>query len=1081
MSVNHEAPAAIVAVFVGPAGENVRLGSTSLHEQQVARVRDLLASADGRVIDAVDCDVCMGFTSVPAALEGAIALTSAFSRSTTFGGMYVGVGLDLADATDHPAGAARAAAVARSAQANEILLAEALAVAAEQDPPDGLVVRRVDDDSTLDIGAVYRLASARVEVPNNLVPALTSLVGRDAEIAAVRRLLDQARLVTVTGPPGAGKTRLASEVAERLLGRYEDGAWFVPLAPIGDPSLMLPTFAQALGLQPTDRSVLDAISAHLQTRHVLAVLDNFEHITEAAPELNTLLAQAPGLQMLVTSRAPLHLSGEHEYAIPPLSIPEPDETVGAIARSDAVDLFGRRAAASQPTFRVSHENARQVGEICRRLDGLPLAIELAAARVKLMSLPAILARLDHRLALLTGGPRDLPARHQSLRAAVAWSYDLLDPSAQRLFRALSVFRGGWTINGAVAVSGDEASDDDDVLQTLAMLLDASLVGRQTADSAEPRFTMLETLRQFGAERLDEAGVADAARARHATYLIEMAERYEPELTGTDQAAALDRIAIEHDNIRAALGYLVRAKPEDALRLAAGIWRFWQMRGHLQEGARWLAGALEAAAADATDGVRAKAHAAAGGLEYWRGDMIGAQQHYEAALALRRAIGDELGTADALYDLAFVFAPHLNPPPEDPRRTALAIRKAEEAELLYSRAGNEPGIAKSGWLLGMVMMYRDIDRARTMLGDVVERFRRLDDPFGLGWALRMYGLALLGTANSAAAADTFEEALRLFAAAEDGTGIGLLLDDFAQVAKAQGDILRAARLEGAAESIRQLTEAELAIVNDAPWRVDASPADGAFDPAALEQARADGRAMSQAEAAAYALRTDSPSVPDRALRVTTLGRFRVERSGQPVSHWGGPKAGSRQAQALFAFLLDRGDRGVTKDECIEVIWPDAELAQGDLNFHRTLAGLRGTLEPDGRSTSSGSVIFTNGRYRLSPSVVGWLDVGEFEQRLLNASQATDEGAAIRGLEAARSLYGGDYLDDCPVYGDSGYVEDRRGLLRGRLVDALIDLGRRYETRGDSTLAAARFREALSVSEGDCPSATGGLDRLGVPLG
>jgi len=320
---------------------------------------------------------------------------------------------------------------------------------------------------------------------------------------------------------------------------------------------------------------------------------------------------------------------------------------------------------------------------------------------------------------------------------------------------------------------------------------------------------------------------------------------------------------------------------------------------------------------------------------------------------------------------------------------------------------------------------------------------------------------------------------VFAAAHDGSALGLLLDDFAEVAHAEGDGLRAARLRGAAAGLRRVTQAE--IINENEERFgEVAPGSALTDATAIERARTDGQSMSQADAIAYALGSDTEVAPDNALRVTALGRFTVERSGQPVSHWGGPKAGSRQAQAMFALLLDRGERGAAKDEFIEIIWPDSEVTQGDLNFHRTLGGLRMTLEPDKGPGSGDAVLFANGRYRLSPSVVGWSDVSEFEQRLLNASQATDEVAAIRGLEAARSLYHGDYMDDCPLYGDSEYVEERRRFLRGRLTDALVDLGRRYEARGDQTLAAERFREALTVSGGDCPSATAGLAGLGVPI-
>ena len=510
-------------------------------------------------------------------------------------------------------------------------------------------------------------------------------------------------------------------------------------------------------------------------------------------------------------------------------------------------------------------------------------------------------------------------------------------------------------------------------------------------------------------------------------------------------------------------------------MAAGLWRFWQMRGYLVEGGRWLTAAERAAGDGAPDNLRADAQAAAGGLAYWRGDIAETTRRYESALALRRDIGEDIGVADALYDLAFVYQPEYWPPPVDPERTARAAALVGEAQDVYRRSGNEAGLAKTGWMMGNLLLQQDSPEAMAVLGASVERFRKVDDPFGLGWALYSYGLALLGCSDAASAGQAFREALELSAAAGDGSALGLLLEAFGEVAIAEGDALRATRLRGAAARNRQATEADIAFVNP-PWSKDNSTR--MTDAAALEAAWSEGRAMSQAEAIAYALTRDREAAPEGALRVSALGSTLVERAGRPVTKWGGPKAGSRQAQAMFAFLLDRGEHGVTKDEFIDVIWPDAELEQGDLNFHRTLGGLRNTLQPD--KPGEPSIVFANGRYRMNPEVVGWQDVAEFERRLLNAAQATDDIAAIRGLESARDLYRGDYLEDCPFYGDSEYVEERRRLLRGRLVDALVDLGRRYEARGDGTLAAARFREALTVSGDDCPSATDGLDRLGVPI-
>jgi DNA-binding SARP family transcriptional activator len=762
-------------------------------------------------------------------------------------------------------------------------------------------------------------------------------------------------------------------------------------------------------------------------------------------------------------------------------VPLPGDPAQELARSESVELFRRRAVAAEPGFAIGEGNANDLAELCRRLDGLPLALELAAARVRLMPVAAILARVDRRLGLLSDGPRDLPERHRSLRTAVAWSYDLLGLGEQQLFRHLSVFRGGWTIEAAAAVNGYEAPESDAVIATLSALVDSSLIVRDPSEGPEPRFTMLETLREFAGERLADAGDADLAHARHANHCLTLAEREAPRFTGPDAGSALNAVALEHDNIRAAFRYLVDHDPTSALRLGGAIWRFWQMRGHLVEGSRWLANALQAAGDGAPALTRAGALMAAAGLAYWRGDFEETSRHYEAALELWREAGDALGTADALYGLSFVYHPSFSPPPEDAERTARAAAMLTEAGELYRQALNDAGIAKSGWAMGTLMLYRDLDEARTLLGDSVQRFRELDDQFGLAWAVRTYGQALLATADTAGAAAAFGEALAIFAVAEDGSAMGMLLDDCATLAAAQGDELRAARLRGAAAGLRHLTEAELNFADDIPWMPKGNQPGGLSDAAALEQAWAEGQRMSQAEAIAYARGSDATAEPEGGLRVTALGPFAVQRSGERLKHWGGPKAGSRQAQAIFGFLLDRGERGVAKDEFIEVIWPDAEMTQGDLNFHRTIGGLRSTLDNANPSGPAGPVIFANGRYRLRPGVVGWVDVAEFERHLQHAAQATDELAAIRALEDARALYRNDYLDDCPVYGDSEYVEERRRSLRGRLLDALVDLGNRYERRGDATLAAARFREALHRAGGEYPAATVGLERLGVATG
>jgi predicted ATPase/DNA-binding SARP family transcriptional activator len=922
-------------------------------------------------------------------------------------------------------------------------------------------------------------AAVGTSPPTNLVPRPTSFVGREAQLEAVHARIQNARLVTVTGPPGAGKTRLAETLAMRMLGEFDGGAWLVELAPLRDSTLVLSATADAIGvLAASSGPPLEAIAARVAGRPTLLILDNFEHVLAAADDVANLLAAAPDLSILVTSRTLLHLSGEHEYPLAPLELPAAGAGIAELATVEAVELFARRAAAADPRFEVTEANAEHVGELCRRLDGLPLALELAAARVKLLPVPAMMSRFEHRLPLLSGGSRDVPARHRSLRAAVAWSYELLDPGEQQLFRKLSVFRGGWTFEEAAAMR--DGSDAEEALDDLAALLDSSLIVRDVTDDVVPRFTMLETLREFAAEQLVEAGEDDAARARHASLWIGIAAREAPLFVGTDAGTALDRFARDHDNVRAAFAYLLETDPAAALQLGSTVWRFWQMRGHLIEGEELLRAALGAAAEKDSATVRADALSALGSLVYWRGDIAGAKPFYEEALAIRRTLDDDSRTAAALYDLAFMFVPYFFPPPADPERTAHGVTLLQEAVERYHRLDDASGIAKTGWMLGNFMLYRDLREAELMLRTAVEQFRALDDPFGLGWALRMHGCALLGVADTATARAEFRHALGLFRASGDGSALGILLGDLAEVARIEGDGHRAAQLRGAAAGLRQETEAALANVADVPWLAGTRPLEEIISAAEIEAAAAAGRAMTQSEAIAFALDETEPPTGGEALAVTALGPFVVERAGTRVTGWGGPKAGSRQAQAMFAFLLDRGERGVAKDEFIEVIWPDADVAQGDLNFHRTLGGLRATLEPERGDEPSSSVTFANGRYRLNPGIVGNQDVDEFERDLRQAAQATDESAAIRHLEDARAVYRADYLDDCPIYGDSEYVEERRTALRGRLLDALIDLGRRYERRGETLLAADRYREALAVAGGDITSAGEGLERLGVSV-
>ena len=472
--------------------------------------------------------------------------------------------------------------------------------------------------------------------------AATPLVGRRLELAAVAALFrdEGARLVTLTGPGGTGKTRIALAVAQMLESELRDGAVFVSLAPVADPELLVHTIAQALDVQEGERSLGEGVTRHLQQRRLLLVLDNFEQLLAAAPFLGELLAATPRLWILATSRAPLRLAAEHEYPVAPFDTADPDLAFEELVKTDVLRLFAARARAVDPGFDLDTATAPDVARLCARLDGLPLAIELAAARAKLLAPAEILQRLEREPQLLRSGPRDAPARQQTLAATIRWSYDLLGPDERLAFARLGVFVGGCPLSAAEQVC-------DAGLETLAALVDHNLLRRR-----DSRLTMLETVRHFAAERLPETGESEV-RLRHVEWLIELAESLETRVVVGDDVW-LGLVQPEHDNIRAALAWSLEEAPELALRLAAGLRTFWEVRGHFSEGFRWLEDAL-LRAADAPPQLRMKALAISGSIATRLGDQDGAQNRKEAALAIARELGDELWIARELGDLGTIAA------------------------------------------------------------------------------------------------------------------------------------------------------------------------------------------------------------------------------------------------------------------------------------------------------------------------------------------------------------------------------------------------------------------------------------------
>jgi predicted ATPase/DNA-binding SARP family transcriptional activator len=472
----------------------------------------------------------------------------------------------------------------------------------------------------------------------------TALVGRRLELAFVSALFrdEGARLVTLTGPGGTGKTRLGLAVAHELEPELRDGAIFVSLAPVSSPELLVPAIAEALDVREGERDLAEGVIEHVRERRLLLVLDNFEQILSAAPFVGDLLAAAPRLWILATSRAPLRLAAEREYPVPPFDAPDLALPFEALVKTDAVRLFAVRAQAVDPGFELDLESALEVARVCGRLDGLPLAIELAAARAKLLAPAEILERLEREPNLLPSGPRDAPARQQTLAATIHWSYDLLGPDERLAFVRLGVFVGGCTLEAAEGVC-------DVTLESLGTLVDNNLLRRR-----DGRFMMLETVRHFAAERLEEAG-AEELRRRHAEWLTELAETMaERTLAGEDITVWLDRIQLEHDNIRAALAWSLQHEPELTLRQASSLRLFWEVRGLFREGLQWIEDALPYAG-DMTPEIRFRALASSGAIATRLGDLDLAQERKEAALALAREVGDELWIARELSDLGTVAA------------------------------------------------------------------------------------------------------------------------------------------------------------------------------------------------------------------------------------------------------------------------------------------------------------------------------------------------------------------------------------------------------------------------------------------
>src|SRR5947209_814260 len=743
-----------------------------------------------------------------------------------------------------------AARIMNAGHGGQVLLSQTTRDLVEHDLPEGVRLRDRGEHRRKDLGRKSHLFQLVIDGmpadfpplrtlvahPNNLPIQPTPLVGREQDVLAVKDLLchEQVCLVTLTGPGGVGKTRLSLQVAAELTEHFSDGIFFVSLAPLSDPALVVPTIARTLGIrEAAGYSLLDRLKEELQQKQQLLLLDNFEQVVSASVQVADLLTVCSQLKLLVTSRQVLHVHAEHEYAVPPLAMPDlthlPDPAT--LAHCPAVALFLQRAQSVKPEFALTDTNARAVAEICAHLDGLPLAIELATARMKLLPLQALLARLGQRLTLLTSGARDAPVRQQTLRNTIEWSYHLLDPREQRLFRRLAIFVGGCTLTSIEAVCKALNDDAEPILDGVASLIDKSLLLHIEQEGQEPRLLMLETIREYGLETLAASGEMESTRKAHADYYVLLAEEAEPELAGAQQVVWLKRLEREHDNLRAAMQWSLERgeagkRIEKALQLGGVLERFWVVRGHRSEGRAFLAEVLTRSAGEKTP-LRAKALIAAArlafsqnryeqgealaqegralfrelgdrrgialsldrlGMAAWRrGNFTMARALMEEDLALFREVGDQQRVAWSLFTLALLASKQ-----GEYSRAQILLG---ESLALHRTLGNTRGIAASLSQLAWVIFVSRGDKARvsTLLEEVRTLNREVGDKEGLAVSCTLSAWFALSQGNTAAARSLVEEGLILYREMGHQEGTAESLTMLARVEAYQGNYATARKL------------------------------------------------------------------------------------------------------------------------------------------------------------------------------------------------------------------------------------------------------------------------------------------------
>jgi predicted ATPase len=876
------------------------------HDEILRRVSE---EHDGHVFKTVGDAFCCAFSTATDALEAALEAQRALLSSEwkERGPLKVRMALHTGAAEERDGDyfgppVNRVARLLSAAHGGQVLLSLPAQELVRDQLPPGTGISDLGEHRLKDLfrpERVFQLSAPElpVEFPplrtldayrNNLPLQPTPLVGREKEVSEVCDLLrsDETRLLTLTGPGGSGKTRVALQTAADLLDDFPDGTYFVPLATLTEAELLIPAVAETLGVKETGEQPLgETIKDYLSQRRLLLLLDNFEQVLEAALAVTELLSAAAGLKVLATSRAPLGLYGEHEFPVPPLTLPDLKRPppLERLTQYEAVGLFVQRARAIKPDFSITNESAPAVAEICVRLDGLPLAIELAAARIKMLPPKAMLQRLGSRLKLLTGGARDLPERQRTLRDTIEWSHALLEEGEQQLFGRLAVFSGGRTLEAIEAICDAEGDLPVDVFEGVSSLLDKSLLRQEEGPNGEPRFVMLETVHEYAREKLEERGEAEQIKRAHAQYFLTLAEEANPELKGANQLEWLERLDAEHDNMRAALSWaLERKEAEVALRLGGALWWFWSVRGYYGEGRSWLEEAL------AMDGrgspeVRAMALAGAGMLARQRGDLQRgeeaseeglellaheaseaklwllacsawvaysregherAMQLFEERLALSREMSDTWWLANSLLALATVTYAH------DPDR---ATELFEESIDLFRKQGDKYSLANCLNNLGILVCSQgDPVQAAQLTEEAVALYKELRIRGGVSMGLYNLGWMALLQDDLGRASELYRESLSLSWDAGLNPLVQSALEGFALVSGARGEAQRAARLWGAAQTLQEAMD----IPRDTDFLAEAdariSLVRSGMGEEVWEEAWRKGQAMPQDEAVSYAL-------------------------------------------------------------------------------------------------------------------------------------------------------------------------------------------------------------------------------------